>query len=68
MGLPNAKDLPKSLAASRLRGAAAITQMLDMIGTDGMDDHDMARVFVENELEIRDLVSLALTVLSEPAL
>lgn len=62
MGLPQAKELPRSLTASRLRGAAALTQMLDMIGEEGWNDHDMARVFVDNELEIRDAVTLVLTV------
>lgn len=42
--------------AMQIRGIAALVEMLDMIGQEGMDDHAMAKVFCENELEIREML------------
>ena len=52
----SAKELPKSDRAELLRGAAAIWEMIDMIGVEGFTDHDLASVFTDNELQIRALV------------
>jgi hypothetical protein len=55
-----------SLRARRLRGAAALMEVLGHIGAEGKNDHDMARVVVENELELREFLSRALSDLVQP--
>lgn len=47
--------------AQQLRGAAAITEMLDCIGACDASDRDVAKVLVEHELDIRELLAFALT-------
>lgn len=42
-----------------LRGAAALQECLDTIGAEGLTDHDLAKIIVENELECRTLVRWA---------
>lgn len=49
--------------SSELRGAAAISEMLGMIGN--AHDADLARVFCENEIAIRKLLAAALKELCE---
>lgn len=46
--------------AKQLRGAAAITEMLDCIGS-ASGDRVIAEVLVEHELDIRELLAFALT-------
>lgn len=46
--------------AMRLRGAAALTEMLAVLGDDRYDDHTVARLLVDNELELRALLRYAL--------
>lgn len=38
-----------------LRGLAALLEMLETIGREGAADSDVARILVENELELREL-------------
>lgn len=47
-----------------LHGAAAVTEMLDLIGSHYVSDHDIAKVLTEHELDIRALVAFALLELS----
>jgi hypothetical protein len=47
--------------AKVIRGAAAVAQMLDQIGLPGANDKTVAQILVENEMELRHLVSFALT-------
>jgi hypothetical protein len=47
--------------ATRLRGAAAIAEMLDLIGAQDVTNHDVAKVLVENELAIRDMLAFVLS-------
>lgn len=47
--------------ARLLRGLAAIDEMLDVIGAHDKDDHEVARVLCDNELDIRELVMFALS-------
>lgn len=49
---------------SAIRGAAALQEALDMIGAEGKDDHALAKVIVENESPLRDLVRHALNSIS----
>jgi hypothetical protein len=51
--------------AEALRGAAALYEMLDLIGAEESDDHDMARVFCENEMNIRGLLAFLPAVLPD---
>lgn len=46
-----------------LRGAAALWEMLNLIGEPEKSDHDLARIFTENEMEIRALVAFMPSVL-----
>lgn len=50
----------------QLRGAAAITEMLDMIGATNMpdSDHTVAGILVDHEMDIRELLSFALAKLA----
>lgn len=51
----------KTRQLSALKGAAAVAEAIELIGNDQeKTDHDMAKIIVENELAIRDLVSFAL--------
>lgn len=52
--------------ALQLRGAAAITEMLDMIGATEMPDaeHTVAAILVDNEMDIRELLAFALSKLA----
>lgn len=47
-----------------LQGAAAIMEMLDLIGTDDVTDHDVAKVLTDKEIAIRRLLTFALVELS----
>ena len=47
--------------ATVIRGAAAVAQMLDQIGQPGANDKTVAQILVDNEMELRHLVSFALT-------
>lgn len=50
---------PRNLSA--LKGAAAVAEAVNLIGNDReKTDHDMAKIIVENELAVRDLVRFAL--------
>ena len=52
--------------AGALRGAAALLLMLDCIGeSDGDGDHSIAKLLVENELPLRDLLEFAAQELAE---
>jgi hypothetical protein len=53
--------LSKSLRAIRFRGAAALMEMLDSIGSNDVVDHDIAHILVNHELEIREILYFALT-------
>jgi hypothetical protein len=68
MGLPSVDPsrYTRSIRARRLRGAAALNEMLTMIGAPNATDHDMAAVLTDNELELRELLSFVLTKLAEP--
>lgn len=46
--------------ATRLRGAAALAEMLDMIGQPDNWDTKLARVFTEHELALRSLLEFVL--------
>lgn len=43
-----------------LRGAAAMHAMLDIIGEEGRTDHDLARIFVDDEIAIRAFLKFAI--------
>lgn len=58
----------RSLKARHLRGVAALTECLELIGATNVTDHDLARVFTDNELEIREMLAFTLGKLSEPDL
>lgn len=45
--------------AKALKGAAALAEMLGLIGA-AEDDNAVAKVMVENEIELRDLLKWAL--------
>lgn len=66
MGLPSidASRYTRSIDARRLRGAAALMEILEHIGATNATDHDMAHVVVDNELELRELLAFALLKLS----
>ena len=68
MGLPSVDPsrYTRSLRARRLRGAAALNEMLTMIGAPDATDHDTAAVLTDNELELRELLAFVLTKLAEP--
>ena len=46
--------------AKVIRGAAAIAQVIDLIGQPGADDKTIAQIIVESEMELRHLLSFAL--------
>lgn len=46
--------------AAILRGTAALETMMSMIGNVDKNDHHLASVFVENELDIRDAIQAAI--------
>ena len=55
-----------------IRGVAALAEALDCIGAmhpsgDNKTDHDLAKVVVENEMPLRELVSYALECLAKDA-
>jgi hypothetical protein len=50
----------RSIEARHMRGAAALMEALELIGATGVTDHDMARVIVDNELELRSMLSFVL--------
>jgi len=68
MGLPSVDPsrYTRSMRARRLRGAAALNEMLTMIGAPNATDHDTATVLTDNELELRELLAYALTELAKP--
>lgn len=41
-----------------LRGAAALSDLLDCVGTGG--DHNVAKILVENEMQLRALLTFSL--------
>lgn len=48
-----------------MRGAAALAEMIDCIGAtlpsgDPQGDHAVAKILVENEMELRELLNFAL--------
>jgi hypothetical protein len=45
---------------NQLRGAAALAEMLDCIGGEGVTDHDVAKLLTDNELDLRELLSFAI--------
>lgn len=56
---------PKLNRPATMRGVAALVDMLDQIGAgDGDGDHKVAKILVDAELELRDLVRFALAKLS----
>ena len=55
----------RSLIARRLRGAAALTEALFLIGAENATDHDLAKVIVDNELELREFLSGAMAALRQ---
>jgi hypothetical protein len=55
----------RSIRARRLRGCAALMEMIAMIGAENITDHDVSQVLTESELELREMLSFALTELSE---
>ena len=73
--MANISDIPRqaldesrytrSLIARRLRGAAALTEALFLIGAENATDHDLAKVIVDNELELREFLSGAMAALRQ---
>jgi hypothetical protein len=51
-------------AADIAEGWAALTRALDIIGQSEMTDHDLAKIIVDHELQIRMLLIFALTKLA----
>ena len=71
MGLPVEIDqyrYTRSLKARRLRGVAALTEMLERIGCTNSTDHDLAHIFVDNELELREMLAFTMAELAKPDL
>ena len=68
MGLPTIDPIryTRSIRARRLRGAAALNEMLTMIGAPNATDHDTAAVLTSNELKLREMLAFVLTKLAEP--
>ncbi len=54
--------MAKENIASAIRGASAVQEAIDRIGTsdEGTGDHDIAKIIVDNEIALRDLVRFAL--------
>jgi len=67
MGLPTADPsrYTRSMRARRLRGAAALNEMLTMIGAPNATDH-VAAVLTSEELELREMLAFVLTELAKP--
>lgn len=57
----------RSLKARRIRGAAALMEMLEHIGANNATDHDVAQVLCDNELELREMLSFTMAQLTNPA-
>lgn len=53
MGAKLTIDEDRKKRAAFLRGLAAVTEMVDSIGGHDVDDHDVAKVLVDNEMDIR---------------
>jgi hypothetical protein len=51
--------------ADAIAGYSVLTRALGHIGNHGSDDHGLAKVIVDGELEIRALLKFALTKLAE---
>lgn len=68
MGLPSPDPnrYTRSMRARRLRGAAALNEMLTMLGAPNATDHDMAAVLVSQELELREMLAFVLAELAKP--
>ncbi len=43
-----------------LRGAAALTEMLDTIGVEGAIDHDVTKILTDNESVLREFLAFVL--------
>lgn len=68
MGLPDIDPsrYTRSIKARRLRGAAALMEMLEHIGAENTNDHDVAHILCDNELELREMLAYTMTELSKP--
>jgi hypothetical protein len=68
MGLPTVdpKRYTRSLKTRNLRGAAALTEALALIGATNATDHDMAAIITDNELELRQMLEFTLKALTAP--
>lgn len=53
-------DEDRKRRAAFLRGLAAVTEMVDSIGGHDVDDHVVAKVLVDNEMDIRSFLKDAL--------
>lgn len=66
-----AKFPPLTVVAShrarRILGAAALAEMLEMIGSPAHRDPDVARILVDCELELRALLEFALASIADEA-
>jgi hypothetical protein len=58
----------RSLKARRLRGAAALIEMLEHIGLTNATDHDVARILCDNELELREMLAFTMQQINRPAM
>lgn len=47
-----------------IKGVAALTEAIDTIGGEDKTDHDMAKIIVEAEMPLRNLVKYALDCLA----
>jgi hypothetical protein len=56
----------RSIKARRTRGAAALMEALELIGAENANDHDMARVICDNELELREMLAAVMRSLARP--
>ena len=56
----------RSIKARQLRGAAALTEMIERIGAPNSTYHDVAHILTDHELELRELLSFAMTELAKP--
>lgn len=57
----------RSIRARRLRGAAALMEMLEYIGAPHATDHDVAQILCDNELELREMLAYTMTELQNPS-
>ncbi len=62
MGLPtlDPSRYTRSILARRLRGAAALMEIMELIGAPNATDHDVAAVLTDQELEIREFLSFGM--------